>query len=269
MKFRSLVLLSALAALSVPAVEVTGSNTFGGLKVDSRLVNTIVAVPWVECGTGEAIKVANLVKTDNLTAGDKLYVYMGGTWYLYVLTDGAWTASTTVGANGPEVAEAPANQTLARGAALFLQRADATKPFYLYGQYDATAVQTAITAGTVDAPIGRHPTDRKRQAVTEKNSRPAVTHYEVIARYNGYTHVRCILETGRTHQIRVHMAHIGHPLLGDMVYGRKKAEKGLEGQCLHARCLKFTHPRTGERVVLETELPEYFTDVLKRLGTEL
>ena len=153
MKFRSLVLLSALAALSVPAVEVTGSNTFGWLKVDSGLANTIVAVPWVECGTGEAIKVANLVKTDNLTAGDKLYVYMGGTWYLYVLTDGAWTASTTVGANGPEVAEAPANQTLARGAALFLQRADTTKPFYLYGQYDATAVQTAITAGTSAAPV--------------------------------------------------------------------------------------------------------------------
>ena len=153
MKFRSLVLISALAALSVPAVEVTGSNTFGWLKVDSGLANTIVAVPWVECGTGEAIKVANLVKTDNLTANDKLYVYVGGTWYLYVLTDGAWTASTTVGANGPEVAEAPANQTLARGAALFLQRADTTKPFYLYGQYDATAVQTAITAGTADAPV--------------------------------------------------------------------------------------------------------------------
>ena len=120
--------------------------------------------------------------------------------------------------------------------------------------------------GTVDAPIGRHPVDRKRQAVTEKNSRPAVTHYEVIARYNGYTHVRCRLETGRTHQIRVHMAHIGHPLLGDLVYGRKKPEKGLEGQCLHARCLRFRHPSTGEEIFLETELPDYFTAVLKKLG---
>ncbi len=120
-------------------------------------------------------------------------------------------------------------------------------------------------AGTVDAPIGRHPTDRKRMAVTEKNSRAAVTHWEVIARYRGYTHVRCILETGRTHQIRVHMAHIGHPLLGDTVYGGKP-DKGLEGQCLHARALKFIHPRTGEAVRLETELPEYFRQVLERLG---
>ncbi|MBR2832737.1 MAG: RluA family pseudouridine synthase [Oscillospiraceae bacterium] len=121
-------------------------------------------------------------------------------------------------------------------------------------------------SGTVDAPIGRHPADRKRQTVTEKNSRHAVTHYEVIARYNGYTHIRCLLETGRTHQIRVHMAHIGHPLLGDMVYGRKRPEKGLEGQCLHARCLRFRHPSTGEEILLETPLPEYFTEVLKKLG---
>ena len=120
-------------------------------------------------------------------------------------------------------------------------------------------------AGTVDAPIGRHPTDRKRMAVTEKNSRSAVTRWEVIARYRGYTHVRCVLETGRTHQIRVHMAYIGHPLLGDTVYGGKP-DKGLEGQCLHARELKFIHPRTGEPVRLETELPEYFRQVLARLG---
>ena len=124
-------------------------------------------------------------------------------------------------------------------------------------------------SGVIDAPIGRHPTDRKRQAVTERNSRPARTHYEVIGRYNGYTHVRCILETGRTHQIRVHMAYIGHPLLGDLVYGRKKPEKGLSGQCLHARTLRFVHPRTGEQIVLDTELPEYFTEVLRRLGNEL
>lgn len=120
-------------------------------------------------------------------------------------------------------------------------------------------------SGTVSAPIGRHPVDRKRMAVTPKNSREAVTHWEVLARYNGYSHVRCRLETGRTHQIRVHMAHIGHPLLGDMVYGRKKPEKGLEGQCLHARELKFVHPRSGEQIRLTTELPDYFQSVLSRL----
>ena len=97
--------------------------------------------------------------------------------------------------------------------------------------------------------------------------RRAVTHWEVVARYKGWTHLRCRLETGRTHQIRVHMAHIGHPLLGDGVYGRSP-EKGLEGQCLHARELRFLHPRTGEPVRLVTELPEYFKEVLARLGPE-
>lgn len=120
-------------------------------------------------------------------------------------------------------------------------------------------------SGTIDAPIGRHPTDRKRMAVTPRNSRNAVTHYEVIARYDGYTHLRCKLETGRTHQIRVHLAHIGHPVLGDMVYGMKKPELGLDSQCLHARRIKFIHPRTGERVELESRLPEYFTAVLEKL----
>lgn len=119
-------------------------------------------------------------------------------------------------------------------------------------------------AGTVDAPIARHPVDRKRMAVVP-GGRNAVTHWEVIARYNGYTHLRCKLETGRTHQIRVHMAHIGHPLLGDEVYGRG-AEKGLAGQCLHARALRFIHPRTGEAVHLTSGLPDYFTAVLARLG---
>ncbi|MDD6189353.1 MAG: RluA family pseudouridine synthase [Clostridiales bacterium] len=119
--------------------------------------------------------------------------------------------------------------------------------------------------GTIDAPIGRHPTDRKRMAVTAKNSRPAITHYEVIARYDGYTHLRCRLETGRTHQIRVHLAHIGHPVLGDVVYGMKKPELGQESQCLHARRIKFIHPRTGEHVELESELPEYFKTVLEKL----
>ena len=121
-------------------------------------------------------------------------------------------------------------------------------------------------AGTIDAPIGRHPTDRKRMAVTQKNARRAVTHWSVIARYNGYTHIRCELETGRTHQIRVHMAHIGHPLLGDLVYGHKRPEKGLSGQCLHARALRFLHPRTGELVTFSCPLPDYFQDVLARLG---
>ena len=123
-------------------------------------------------------------------------------------------------------------------------------------------------SGTVDAPIGRHPTDRKKMAVTQKGSRNAVTHWDVIARYRGYTHVRCRLETGRTHQIRVHMAHIGHPLLGDSVYGAPSPDKGLAGQCLHARELKFIHPRTGEKVVISTDLPEYFVNVLGKLSLE-
>ena len=125
-------------------------------------------------------------------------------------------------------------------------------------------------SGTVDAPIGRHPNERKKMAVTSQNSRPAVTHWEVLARYRGYTHIRCKLETGRTHQIRVHMAYIGHPLLGDEVYGHARLpEKGLTGQCLHARELKFIHPRTGESVYLETDLPPYFREVLDRLGQEI
>ena len=125
-------------------------------------------------------------------------------------------------------------------------------------------------AGTVDAPIGRHPNDRKKMAVTNVHSRNAVTHWSVLERYRGYTHVRCKLETGRTHQIRVHMAHIGHPLLGDEVYGHGKLpEKGLIGQCLHAKELQFIHPRTGEPVHLDTELPDYFKEVLDRLGQEV
>ncbi len=123
--------------------------------------------------------------------------------------------------------------------------------------------------GTVNAPIGRSTADRKRMSVTDRNARVAVTHYEVLARYNGYTHIRCRLETGRTHQIRVHMAYIGHPILGDPVYGRKKSEKGLSGQCLHARQLRFIHPRTGLPVELTTELPAYFTEVLSKLGPQI
>ena len=123
--------------------------------------------------------------------------------------------------------------------------------------------------GTIDKPIGRHPIDRKRMAVTDKNSKPAVTHWQLLASYRGYSHILCRLETGRTHQIRVHMASIGHPLLGDFTYGAPSPEKGLEGQCLHARRLRFVHPRTGEHVLLETELPAYFTDVLSRLGPKI
>ena len=124
-------------------------------------------------------------------------------------------------------------------------------------------------AGTVDRPIGRHPTDRKRMAVAEKNSRPARTDWSVIARYNGYTHIECRLHTGRTHQIRVHMASLGHPLLGDFTYGAPSPEKGLEGQCLHARRLRFVHPRTLEHIELTSALPQYFTDVLARLGPQI
>lgn len=119
-------------------------------------------------------------------------------------------------------------------------------------------------SGTVDAPIARHRTDRKRMAVVP-GGRRAVTHWEVVGRYGGVTHVRCRLETGRTHQIRVHMAHIGHPLLGDTVYGAKKAVPGLQGQCLHASELRFLHPRTGEPVHLTCPLPDYFTRQLRRL----
>lgn len=120
-------------------------------------------------------------------------------------------------------------------------------------------------AGTVDAPIGRHPTDRKKMTVTARNSKEAVTHWEVVKRYRGYTHIRCRLETGRTHQIRVHMAHIGHPILGDTVYGHKKPELGQDSQCLHAGLLCFRHPRDGHPVIVQAEFPPYFREVLEKL----
>lgn len=121
-------------------------------------------------------------------------------------------------------------------------------------------------SGTVDAPIGRHPSDRKKMCVTQRNSKNAVTHWEVVARYRGYTHIRCRLETGRTHQIRVHMAHIGHPILGDTVYGHKKPELGMDSQCLHAGALCFRHPRDGRPVMVFAPLPEYFLQVLEKLN---
>ena len=119
-------------------------------------------------------------------------------------------------------------------------------------------------AGTVDAPIGRSPKDRKKMAVLRDGGREAVTHWAVLERLGPYTHISCRLETGRTHQIRVHMAHIGHPLLGDEVYGGRPFP-GLAGQCLHARRLTFTHPATGEKVTVECPLPAWFEGVLERL----
>ena len=132
--------------------------------------------------------------------------------------------------------------------------------------YEAIVVGTfREDSGTVDAPIGRHPTDRKKMCVTQRNSKPAVTHWEVVQRYRGYTHIRCRLETGRTHQIRVHMAYIGHPILGDTVYGHKKPELGQDSQCLHAGALCFQHPRDGHPVMVFAQLPPYFRDVLDQL----
>ena len=120
-------------------------------------------------------------------------------------------------------------------------------------------------SGTVDAPVGRHHTDRKKMAVTDRGGKRAVTHWEVLERFPGYTHVRCRLETGRTHQIRVHMAYTGHPIYGDTVYGAKKPVPGLTGQCLHAVGLRFVHPRTGETVELSCPLNEEFAAVLRKL----
>ena len=121
--------------------------------------------------------------------------------------------------------------------------------------------------GTIDAPIGRSPADRKKMCVTRSGGREAVTHWEVIARYTGYTHLRCRLETGRTHQIRVHLAWRSHPIVGDTVYGHKKPELGLDSQCLHARELTFVHPRTGERITVQCPLPDWFQAALDRLKT--
>ena len=120
-------------------------------------------------------------------------------------------------------------------------------------------------SGTIDAPIGRHPTDRKKMAVTEKNSRPAVTHWQVLERFPGYTRLECRLETGRTHQIRVHLSWRNHPIVGDTVYGRSKPELGLDSQCLHAKELTFLHPRTGQPVTVTCPLPAYFEKTLEIL----
>ena len=120
-------------------------------------------------------------------------------------------------------------------------------------------------SGTVDAPIGRHPTDRKKMCVTQRGGRNAVTHWEVVRRYRGYTHLRCRLETGRTHQIRVHMAYMNRPILGDTVYGHKKPELGQDSQVLHAGLLCFQHPKDQHPVIVQADLPEYFKNLLEKL----
>ena len=120
-------------------------------------------------------------------------------------------------------------------------------------------------SGKIDAPIGRHPVDRKKMTVTTKNSKNAVTHYELVEQFDSFAHIRLKLETGRTHQIRVHMAYIGHPVAGDPVYGPKKVIEYLGGQCLHAGLIGFRHPRTGKYIEIEAELPEYFTDFIRRI----
>lgn len=139
-------------------------------------------------------------------------------------------------------------------------------------QHSMTRVYYAIVynnlkndKGIIDAPIGRHPIDRKKMAVTDKNSKRAVTHYEVLQRFNKYTFIKLKLETGRTHQIRVHMSYIGNPLLGDIVYGKEKQPFKLFGQVLHAKVLGFVHPTTNKYMEFETELPQYFKDILKKL----
>lgn len=144
--------------------------------------------------------------------------------------------------------------------------ADQLQDHSLYREYEAICVgNLKEDQGTINAPINRHPVDRKKMAIDHKDGRHAITHYTVLSRFPGYTHVQCRLETGRTHQIRVHMASIGHPLLGDVIYGSKKPYPGLAGQCLHARKLTFVHPRTGEQLTVECPFPDWFLQVLTKL----
>lgn len=132
--------------------------------------------------------------------------------------------------------------------------------------YEAVVVgHLPASEGTVDAPIGRHPVDRKKMAITPKNSKAAVTHYRVLAEYAGFSHVQLKLETGRTHQIRVHMASLGHPVAGDTVYGAKKDPYHLNGQCLHAKDIGFVHPITDKELYFTSDLPPYFTAFLDKL----
>lgn len=145
-----------------------------------------------------------------------------------------------------------------------LHLAEQIKAHSFTREYEAVASGAfKETEGTIDAPIGRHKTDRKKMCVTTENSRNAVTHYSVIRQYGGYAHLRLRLETGRTHQIRVHLSYIGHPVLGDAVYG--KASRWVQGQCLHARKIGFIHPSTGEYMEFTSPLPDYFNSVLAKL----
>ena len=154
----------------------------------------------------------------------------------------------------------------AKHDAAHLALAEQLQDHSLYREYEAVVVGTLREdTGTIDLPIARHPTDRKKMAVNHLTGRRAVTHWTVLARYLGYTHVQCRLETGRTHQIRVHMAAQGHPVLGDPVYGGvRKGFSELVGQCLHARALSFLHPTTGERVTLTCPRPDYLQSVLTK-----
>ncbi len=153
---------------------------------------------------------------------------------------------------------------VAKNDASHLKLAEQIKAHSFTREYEAIACgYFKEHEGTIDAPIGRHKTERKKMCVTSENSRNAVTHYSVIKQYGGYAHVRLRLETGRTHQIRVHLSYIGHPVLGDEVYG--KSYKGMEGQCLHARKIGFIHPKTSEYMEFESELPDYFSAMLSKL----
>ena len=160
---------------------------------------------------------------------------------------------------------------VAKNDAAHLSLSEQIKEHRVSRIYHAVAIGGLDEDFTVDLPIGRHPIDRKKMAVTEKNSKNAITHISVLERFPGATYIRCELETGRTHQIRVHLSHKNHPLLGDLVYGspklplNQKFAKETEGQCLHAKELILTHPRTGEQMRFVCEIPAYFQDVLKKL----
>ena len=132
-------------------------------------------------------------------------------------------------------------------------------------EYQAIVYGNVKENGTVDAPIGRSKKDRKKMCITYENSKNAVTHYEVIRSYGNFTHIKCILETGRTHQIRVHMASIGHSIVGDPLYGIKKEKFNLNGQLLHAKTIGFLHPRTGKMMEFTSDIPEYFENILEKL----